>query len=339
MKKKLKWGIIGFGNASEQFVKCLKNNNTHEIEILSSVSKREFLYKKINFIGNISDSYLDVIKSSKVDIVFIGLTNELHYEYSKLALQNNKHVVIEKPACINEKQFFDLLTIAKKNNLKIFEAIYFRSNPNIDNIFNILKQNDFFRIKKIFSEFGNDALGGRKIFGIRLKKPNAKKRLFSTKQFGGAIWDLGCYPIAFVNLFLKNFVGEYLSNIKIVDKKKIIGSTGVDMESELILKQNNIDIKLKSSLINNLSNSIKIEFVEGKVEILNLMNFDNDIIIKLNLENKVLEFKLNNNKNIIECFLDKISSTLNKNIENFDFPLVTNFETLENIKIMNKWRN
>ena len=339
MKKKLKWGIIGFGNASEQFVKCLKNNNTHEIEILSSVSKREFLYKKIKFIDNISDSYLDVIKSSKVDIVFIGLTNELHYEYSKLALQNNKHVVIEKPACINENQFYDLLTIAKKNNLKIFEAIYFRSNPSIDNIFNILKQNDFFRIKKIFSEFGNDALGGRKIFGIRLKKPDAKKRLFSTKQFGGAIWDLGCYPIAFVNLFLKNFVGEYLSNIKIVDKKKIIGSTGVDMESELILKQKNIDIKLKSSLINNLSNSIKIEFVEGKVEILNLMNFDNDIIIKLNLKNKVLEFKLNNNKNIIECFLDKISGTLNHNIENFDFPLVTNFETLENIKIMNKWRN
>ena len=149
----------------------------------------------------------------------------------------------------------------------------------------------------------------------------------------------GCYPIAFVNIFLKKFVGEYLSYTKIVDKKKIIGSTGVDIESELILKQKNIDIKLKTSLINNLSNSIKIEFVEGQVEILNLMNFDNDIIIKLNLENKVLEFKLNNNKNIIECFLDKISGTLNQNIENFDFPLVTNLETLENIKIMNKWRN
>ena len=192
MKKKLKWGIISFGNASEQFVKNLKDSNNHKVEILASLSKTKILNEKMKFISNISDSYLDVIKSDNVDIVFIGLTNNLHYEYSKLALQNKKHVLIEKPACINGEQFYDLQTIAKKNSLKIFEAIYFRSNPNIHNIFNILKQNSLIQIKKIFSEFGNDALGGRKIFGIRLKKPMQKNAYFQPNnlvvQFG--IWLL-----------------------------------------------------------------------------------------------------------------------------------------------------
>ncbi len=338
MKKILKWGIIGLGKASSQFVNSFETTEDHKIEILSSISKTKNFYDKKNF-NNISNSYLDVIKSKEVDIIFIGLPNNLHYEYSKLALQNGKHVLIEKPACTDVNQFNDLLEISQKNNLKIFEGIYFRSHPNILEIIEILKKNNFKNLKKINSEFGNDALGGRKIFGIRLKKPKENNRLFSQKLIGGAVWDAGCYPITFANIFFKKFNNEYLNHRDIIDKKNLIGSTGVDMQSELFLNRNNIEVKLKTSLINNLKNSIQVEFAEGKVEISNLLNLGNEITIKLYIKNKLLEHKLNSDLNIIKSFKNKILLTLNNNEEQFNFPSVNNLETLENIKILNKWSN
>jgi predicted dehydrogenase len=339
MKKILKWGIIGLGKASSQFIDSFETIEDHKIEILSSISKTKNFNDKKNLINNISNSYLDVIKSKEVDIVFIGLPNNLHYEYSKLALQNGKHVLVEKPACTDANQFNDLLGISQKNNLKIFEGIYFRSHPNILEIIKILKKNNFKNLTKIISEFGNDALGGKKIFGIRFKKPNENNRLFAPKLFGGAVLDTGCYPITFANIFLKEFNYEYLNHRDIIDKKSSIGSTGVDMESELFLNHNNVEVKLKTSLINNLKNSIQMEFLEGKVEISNLLNLGNLITIKLNIKNKFLEYKLNSNLNIMQSFKNKILQTLNNNEECFSYPLVNNFETLENIKILNKWCN
>ncbi len=58
MKKILKWGIIGLGKASSQFIDSFETNEDHKIEILSSISKtKKFHYKK-NLINNISNSYL-----------------------------------------------------------------------------------------------------------------------------------------------------------------------------------------------------------------------------------------------------------------------------------------
>ena len=79
--------------------------------------------------------------------------------------------------------------------------------------------------------------------------------------------------------------------------------------------------------------------MEGKVEISNLLNLGNQVTIKLNIKNKLLEFKLNSDLNIIQSFKNKILLNLNNNEENFNFPLVNNFETLENIKILSKWSN
>lgn len=339
MKKILKWGILGFGKASSQFIDSFGTSEDHKIEILSSISKTKNFHKKKKLINNISNSYIDAIKSKEVEIIFIGLPNNLHYEYSKLALLNGKHILVEKPACIDEKQFKDLLEISQKKNLKVFEGIYFRSHPNILEIIEILKKNNFKNLIKIISEFGNDALGGKKIFGIRLKKPKENNRLFAPKLFGGAVWDTGCYPVTFANIFFKKFNSEYLNHRDIIDKKNFIGSTGVDMESELFLRHNNVEIKLKTSLINNLKNSIEMEFQEGQVEISNLLNLGNQITIKLNIKNKFLEYKLNSDLNIIKSFKNKIFQSLNNNEECFNYPLVNNFETFENIKILNKWSN
>ncbi len=340
MNKILKWGIIGFGKATSQFINSFNSDQDHEIEILSSISNNKIPKDKINVIKNISNSYLDTINSEKVDIIYIGLTNNLHYKYSKLALKSGRNILIEKPACVTENQFEELLEIANKKNVKIFEAIYFRSHPNLMKFDKIFKENKLKKIEEIKCEFGNDALGGKKFFGIRLKKPKNTNRLFSKEMFGGAIWDTGCYPITFTNIFLKIFGLRFLNHKSMVKKKILIGSTNVDMESELNFYHDDIKIKLKTSLINKLQNSIVIKFSEGYAEISNLLNIGELVNINLNINNKNLQYKLTSNLNIIQTLKNEILKSLNnKQGYVFSFPLVNNMETLENIKILEKWKN
>ena len=112
------------------------------------------------------------------------------------------------------------------------------------------------------------------------------------------------------------------------------------MESELFLSQKNVEIKLKTSLINNLKNSIQIDFLEGKVEISNLLNIGKSAFIKININKENFEYKLDSNLDIIQSFKNKILESIENNYEDhINFPLVNNFETLENIKILEKWRN
>ena len=64
-------------------------------------------------------------------------------------------------------------------------------------------------IYKIKSSFGNDALGGRKIFGFRLKRINTNKRLFNQSLGGGAILDGGIYPVSLIVDILDQYQNDY----------------------------------------------------------------------------------------------------------------------------------
>lgn len=63
------------------------------------------------------------------DIVYIGALNPDHYGLTKMYLENGKHVLCEKPLCLNYKQAESLIRLAKKKNLFLMEAVWSRYSP------------------------------------------------------------------------------------------------------------------------------------------------------------------------------------------------------------------
>ena len=338
MKKYINWGIIGYGNASCQFIESFGLNENNKINTLASKSKKNILEKHKYKTNKITNSYIEVINDSNIDIIFIGLPNHLHYEWAKLSLLNKKNVLIEKPACIKPSEFEELMSIAKENKLHIFEGIYFRSHPNIQKIFDIIDDNNFERMKSVKSSFGMDALGGKKIFGLRLKKPKKSNRLFNPDSFGGSIWDLGCYPILFANLFIKKYADKYLNINDVIKVGRTMGSTAVDLDSELDLTKDKIKIKLKTSLINKLKNSILIEYENGQVEVENLLNIGKKIKIEIICNNNKNIHILDSKEDVFSNFKNLIYLNIIDNKKLFSFPSISNEETLENIKLLKYWR-
>ena len=122
------------------------------------------------------------------------------------------------------------------------------------------------KIKHISASFGNDAIGGKKIFGLRLKRPNKNKRLFNPDLGGGAIWDAGCYPTSLVRELISVINKNNLNiNPSIIDVKKKYGSTGVDEYSSIKLKFHDITADIEVSINKKLDNKIKIKTLDGEI--------------------------------------------------------------------------
>ena len=257
----------------------------------------------------------------------------------KTCFDKKKSVLIEKPACTNSSEFEELISLAQEKGVYIFEGIYFRSHTNIQKIFEIIDNINFGEIKSLTAVFGNDALGGKKLFGLRLKKPKKSNRLFNPACFGGSIWDLGCYPIVFANIFIKKYTNKYLSVSDVIKVKRTMGPTDVDLQSELELIADKIKINLKTSLINTLKNSILIEYKNGKIEIENLLNIGNKLKLEITYNNKKVISTLDSNESIFNNFKNLVYLNIVEKKNLFTFPSISNNETLENIKLLKHWRN
>ena len=156
--KKIKWGIVGFGNISNVFAKEIINSKN---SILSSIAtkkinlnldeiKKNFNLKK----EQITSDYDEIFNNPEIDIVYIGLVNNLHKENIIKAAVKKKNILVEKPACINHLEFNECLEQIKKNNIFFMEGMMYRHHPQTKKIIEIIKSNDIGIVVSIESTFG-----------------------------------------------------------------------------------------------------------------------------------------------------------------------------------------
>ena len=276
MKKIINWGFVGLGNASLNLAKEFeKLDNSNLLAAASHDKKKRILYKeKFNLENkNIFSDYENVFKHPDIDIVYIGLPNSFHEKYCYMALKYNKNILVEKPITKNiknfkklKKNFIDKQLLFEEGTAYKFHPFYYQSMKEISNI-------DYSNILKIKSSFGNDALGGKKFFGLKLKKINHEKRLFSKKLDGGSILDSGIYPISFLIDILYLFQNNLINNFILNDCKKK-KSNDVDIESSINMTLNKIKIQFQTSLINKLKNNFEIHTDNEKITFENIFTID-----------------------------------------------------------------
>lgn len=128
----LKWGIASAGRVVHDFVnamKILSEDDHHVIAVgARDLSRAEDFAKRFD-IPKIYGSYEELPKDPDVEIVYIGVINSRHQEMAQLMLDNGKHVLVEKPMCVNEKQVRKLIECAEGKGLFLMEALWSRMFP------------------------------------------------------------------------------------------------------------------------------------------------------------------------------------------------------------------
>jgi len=191
-KMTLKFGIWGYGqHARKNFVPAIAAHSRFELAAVQTSQPASSVPE-----GVIHYSQSSEFLGSDIEIVYIGSPNGLHFEQAKQCLEAGKHVVIEKPAVISLAQAEELLAVASKSNLLVFEGFMYRYHPQFQKLLELAKV--LGPVKKVQAQFAFP----------HLPKENIR---YSAELKGGALADVGCYTL---NLALEIF-GEKPEKIQI----------------------------------------------------------------------------------------------------------------------------
>jgi len=246
--QKLKWGIIGLGNIAHKFVKDLALVDNAELYAVASRSNEKAkAFAKQYKAKKTYSNYEDLFKDEAVDIVYIATPHNSHKNLSIAALQAGKHVLCEKPLAVNFKQVESMIVTAQKENRFLMEAFWSKFNPNIKAVLQLIQNGEIGEVSYINSDF------------CFLRSEDKQHRLFNMELAGGALLDVGVYPIflAYVILGMPEAIVATAN----------FGSTGVDMQTAAIFNYPKATANIMSGFRSQSDMVAKIYGTKGSIYI------------------------------------------------------------------------
>jgi predicted dehydrogenase len=213
------WGILGPGGIARAFAKDLTLLEGHTVGAVGSRSLSNAQSFADDFGGTAYGSYEELINDSTIDAIYVATPHPAHHDNVISALDAGKAVLCEKPFAVNAKQAQAMVDAASRNKVALMEAMWARFLPHYAQVREIIASDVLGPIISIHADHGQ-----------RLADQNIP-RLIEPQLAGGALLDLGIYPISFAHMILGNPVAIYSSAV-MTDK-------GVDAQSSMILTYEN----------------------------------------------------------------------------------------------------
>ena len=217
MHRSYRWGILAPGNIAHKFAKGLQFVPGAELYAIGSRNGVKAQTFADQYHAPVSyDSYEALAADPEVDIIYIATPHTFHTENTLLCLEHGKAVLCEKPLAINSYQVEAMIQAAKRNNSFLMEALWSRFLPNIHKAKELAHSGKIGVINHLDADFGFKATY------------DPKSRLFDPSLGGGALLDIGIYPLFFA-LYL---FGEPIE----VESDAKLAATGVDESCKVKLK-------------------------------------------------------------------------------------------------------
>jgi len=186
----IRFGVIGAGQIAHTFSKAIKCTDSILYAIASRDIDKAKSYQKEYGYHVAYGTYEDLVSDPMVDCVYVATPHGLHADHMKLAITHGKHVLCEKSFTLNEIQAKEIFELARKHNVFVMEAMWTRFLPTIQELKTLIDDQVIGDISNIKISFGFQAMN----------KP--KNRLFDPSMGGGALLDIGIYPLTIAHLFL-----------------------------------------------------------------------------------------------------------------------------------------
>ena len=315
----IKWGIVGLGNMAQKFANAIKETNNAKLLSISSLNSEKLKSFANNFQidkNYVFDSYNDLISCKEIDAVYIATLNNTHLNLIKSCAENKKNILCEKPLTLNFEEANEAANYIAKHDVIFYEAIAYYSHGQTKNLIALLNENKIGKIISINSTFG-----------FKVKRVNPKSRIFDKSLGGGAILDVGCYPLSLLNLISKNS-----KNIKFANAKGSFSSTDVDDSAEAnLVIEDTIDSYVKISFKENLENKLIIKGENGSLIVPNPWLPEMRSHIDVNYVNSSYKKFFTSTKSLFGNQIQNVSANIESNKKKDDF--LVNIE--ESLKIMN----
>lgn len=240
------WGIMATGKIAHTFAKAVLSVSDAKLYACASrTAEKAAEFGKLYGAEKSYGSYEELAADPNVDIIYVASPMSCHFENVKLCFEHGKNVLCEKSITVNTSQLEELIAISKKKNLFFMEAMWMKCLPSF------LKAKEWFAAGKI-----GDIKAIRADFSNPVEYAPAD-RLFRADLGGGALLDLGVYPISFITAFL-GYEPKHIS-------AEVNVGHGVDMDEAVIFKYENAYASMVAGFDIENDNRAVIVGTEGRI--------------------------------------------------------------------------
>lgn len=190
-EKKYNWGILGTGKIAGKFatdLALLSNANLYAVGS-RSLNKAKDFSRSYQF-NKAYGTYEELLNDENLDVVYIATPNSEHYTHTLLALEKCISVLCEKPLAINAIQVQKMIQQAAEKNSFLMEALWTLFLPHIIKIKDLISKGVIGDMQSVRADFGFKATF------------DSQHRLFNPALGGGALLDIGIYPLLLAQTFL-----------------------------------------------------------------------------------------------------------------------------------------
>lgn len=213
------WAILGPGGIARAFAKDLALLDGHSIGAVGSRSIANAKNFAAEFGGKAYGSYEELVSDPAIDAVYIATPHPAHHDNVIMALNAGKPVLCEKPFSVNAVEAQAMVDAATKNKVALMEAMWARFLPHYAKVREIVASGVLGPIHSIHADHGQ-----------RLADQGIA-RLIEPSLAGGALLDLGIYPISFAHMILGNPTS--------INSVAVMTDKGVDAQTSMIFSYKN----------------------------------------------------------------------------------------------------
>ena len=217
MSDRIRWGVVGTGLIASRFARDLVLLDDAEVVAVGSraLATADAFAERFA-VPRRYGSYEELAADPEVDAVYVSTPHPGHHAATRIALEGGKAVLCEKPFMLNAAEADDVIALARERGLFLMEAMWTRFVPHMVRIREILAAGTLGRLVGVQADHGQ-------WFAY-----DVEHRLFAPSLGGGALLDLGVYPVSFASSVL----GTPISVTAVSDPAE----TGVDGQTTVVLR-------------------------------------------------------------------------------------------------------
>lgn len=261
----MKLGIIGTGMIAKVMAKTVGQMKDMECYAVASRNlERAEKFATEQFFKKAYGSYEEMLEDPEVELVYIATPHSEHYNYAKLCIEYGKPSLVEKPFMVNAKQTKEILELAEDKKVFIQEAMWTRFMPSRNMIDEIISSGQIGEVSTVAAN-----LGYRNCMIPRMHDPELA---------GGALLDLGVYPLNFSSMVVGNDIKKTMTHC-------MLSKEGVDEQNVMILEyKNGVVATLRSSMLSDTDQSGFVYGSKGYILAKNINNITEIEVYGMNRE-------------------------------------------------------
>lgn len=215
--KNIRWAVLGTGVIANEMAAALQKMGKRLYAVANRTPSKAVAFGEKYQVEKIYDRMEDIFTDSMVDVIYITTPHNTHYGFIKKALENGKHVFVEKSITLNSRELDEMIALATEKKLILAEAMTIWHMPLYKDLWKLVRSGQIGKVQMITMNFGS------------FKEYDMSNRFFNMDLAGGALLDIGVYALSIVRSFMDEKPNEILSQMK-------PSPTGSDEQATILLK-------------------------------------------------------------------------------------------------------